>query len=139
MKSIYPLLIALVVVFHPFKHAYADGHGQKEMPVKHIEVAEILTLEEAKAVFFQDTNKLKAKKTLDNAELQEIHIITYTLEQSVAFFIENLNDDAQILANEIAVVVEDIHLDSENNRASKTRSHLANYLKMADRLSTYLD
>jgi hypothetical protein len=133
-KLLVTVFFGLSLVF--LSSAYADHHGAKEKPVKHLEVAEIQNMAEAKRVFLEETAKLKAKTNLDVAELQEIHVITYTLEQSVAFFVENLDGENQNLANEIAVVVENIHLDSENNRADETRAHLDKYFKMAGQLSS---
>jgi len=132
-RSIFFLVLITSISFNP---SFADHHANKEKPVKHLDVAEVQNMEEAQAIFLAETEKLKSKTKLDNSELQEIHIITYTLEQSVAFFAENLDGEPQRLANEIAVVVENIHLDSENNRASETRAHLDKYFKMAESLAS---
>jgi len=105
--------------------------NNSEKPVQHIIVDNIASFSEAKKVFIEMTNELKAKTVLDESELHQIHMITYSLEKSLAFYAENLNGDAQKLAEDIAVVVEDIHLASENNRQGSTREFLSNYFELS--------
>jgi len=50
--------------------------------------------------------------------------ITYSLEKAVAFFAENLSGVRQVIAQEMAVVVEEVHLSSENNRNGETKAAL---------------
>ena len=56
---------------------------------------------------------------------------TYSLEKAVAYFVENSEAEGQILAEQIAVVVEEIHLASENNRSEDTRSYIDQLDKLA--------
>ena len=65
--------------------------------------------------------------------MQQIHIVTYTLEKSVEYFAENLTDEKQELVKEIAVVVENIHLNSENNRKKDTQQQLIKYFELANK------
>ena len=71
-------------------------------------------------------------KNIHLEEASKIHIITYTLEKSVAYFAENLTGEKQSLAKEMAVVVEDVHLSSENNRLEKLQEHLREYFDLVD-------
>ena len=91
---------------------------------------------EAKLIFLEKSTELRNKTVLDSEELQQIHIITYTLEKSVEFFIINLEDEQQVLSKEIAVVVENIHINSENNRKEKTKIFLKKYFELADELKS---
>ena len=63
-------------------------------------------------------------------ELHEIHVITYSLEKAVAFFAENLSGARQETAQEMAVVVEEVHLSSENNRREETKAALDQYFAL---------
>jgi len=67
-------------------------------------------------------------------ELEQIHIITYSLEKSVYYFVENLEGEREDLAKKIAVAVEDIHVNAENNRQEKTKEHLNKYFNLVDKL-----
>ena len=55
------------------------------------------------------------------------------LEKSVSYFVKNLIGERQSFAKEIAVVVEDIHISSENNLPKKTKVHLNKYFNLADK------
>jgi hypothetical protein len=100
-----------------------------------MEVADVTTLEDAKRIFVETTAQIRSKEKLDLAELQQIHMITYTLEQSVAYFVENTKGERHELAEEIAEVVEEIHHSSENGRTEETKEHLKEYFDMADRFA----
>jgi hypothetical protein len=103
-----------------------------EKPIQHLKIADITSYEKAKEVFQEETAKIKPKETLDSNSLNEIHIITYSLEKSVAYFANNLEGAQKAKAEELAVVVEEIHLDSENFRLEKTEMHLKRYIQLAD-------
>lgn len=118
--------------------SFASGVHDEEKPIQHFKAAEVTNLQEAKNIFFETTDSIKQKKLLDENELHEIHIITYSLEKSVAYFSEHLTDKGQPLAHEIAVVVEDIHINSENNRQEKTREHLNKYFLLVEELTPLL-
>ena len=113
----------------------ASGQS-KEEPVQHLKISDVTSMIDAKKIFIEKTSEIKSKKSLDQLELQQIHIITYTLEKSVAYFVENLKGDRQELANEIALVVEDIHISSENNQKLKTVDHLNKYFNLAEQLAS---
>ncbi len=105
----------------------------KEEPVQHLKIADVTSMNDAKRIFIKKTSEMKSKRKLDKRELQQIHIITYSLEKSVAYFVENLEGERQELAKEIAIVVEDIHLSSENSRQRQTETHLNKYFTLAEK------
>lgn len=107
----------------------------KEKPVQHLKVLDVTSMQEAKEIFIEKTSEFRSKDEVDQAVLPEVHIITYTLEKSVAYFVENLDGERQDLAKEIAIVVEDIHVSSENGRLADTKNNLAKYLTLADRFA----
>ena len=80
------------------------------------------------------TEQLRAKTNLNALELHEIHMITYSLEKAVAFFAENLSGARQETAQEMAVVVEEVHLSSENNRKEETKAALDQYFALFESL-----
>jgi hypothetical protein len=108
----------------------------EEEPIQHLNIADVTSMKDAKKIFRETTSEIRSKEKLDVAELQEIHIITYSLEKSVAYFVDNLEGERQQLAEEIAVVVEDIHLSSENNRQKETKALLKRYFDLADQFSS---
>ena len=93
-------------------------------PVKHLDVPDIVSFEEAKRVFVETTLQLREKTKLDAAELHEIHMITYSLEKAVAYFSENMKDEQQEVAKKMAAIIERVHIGSENNRAADTETNL---------------
>jgi hypothetical protein len=128
-------LVVLILSF-AFAFPVMAGSESKEEPVQHLKVADVTSMEDAKKIFLETTSEIRSKKKLDVAELQEIHVITYSLEKSVAYFVENAEGERKKLAEEIAVVVEDIHLSSENNRKKETQALLKKYFDLADRFSS---
>jgi len=110
-----------------------------DKPVKHLEVDDITSLQEAKKVFSETTLEIQGKNKFDAAELHDIHMITYSLEKAVAYFAENSEGEQQITAKKMAEVVELVHLGSENNRTEETKVYLQEYFKLADSFSTGLN
>ena len=125
-------VLILSVAFSLPVMASDDSH---EEPVQHLDIADVTSLEDAKRIFVETTAQIRSKEKLDLAELQQIHIITYSLEQSVAYFVENTEGERHELAEEIAEVVEEIHISSENGRQEETKEHLEEYFDMADRFA----
>ncbi len=105
---------------------------EKEKPVQHLIVPDVGSWENAIEVMDSTTARLKTKETLDAVELNEIHMITYSLEKAVAYFSEHTTGEQQKSADEIALVVEEVHLNSENKRAEETREALDRYFKLAE-------
>lgn len=103
------------------------SNEQAEKPIQHLQLEDIATKSKAVEVMKATTEQLRSKSRLDALELHEIHMITYSLEKAVAFFAENLSGARQETAQEMAVVVEEIHLNSENNRKEATKAALAQY------------
>jgi len=89
-------------------------------------------MQEAKAIFIDKTAEIRSKRPLNLENASQIHIITYTLEKSVAFFAENLKGEKQAMAKEIAIVVEDIHIASESSRLEELEKHLSKYFDLVD-------
>jgi len=103
--------------------------------VQHINLPDITSYEESKAVFNQTTAELQEKNKLDETELHEIHMITYSLEKAIAYFSVNLKDDQQVSAKEIATLVELVHVSAENYRAAETEVYLQKYFELANAYS----
>lgn len=124
-------LMLFVVVVCLSLAALASGDS-KEKPTQHLKVADITTMNDAKQIFLRKTFELMEKRKIGLQEASEIHVLTYTLEKSVAFFSKNLKGNKQLLAKEMAAVVEDIHLTSERNELGELQEHLNNYFDLVD-------
>ena len=107
-----------------------ENSEQDEKPIQHLKLEDIKTEFKAVEVMKSTTEQLRAKTNLDALELHEIHMITYSLEKAVAFFAENLSGARQVTAQEMAVVVEEVHLSSENNRKDATKAALDQYFAL---------
>lgn len=127
MKRLVPLLIALF-----FSLPTMATDTSKEKPTQHLKVPEITSMAVAKDVFLDTTARIRSMKQLNPDEAGQIHVITYSLEKSVAYFVDNLTGNKQVLARQMAVVVEDIHIASENNRPETLRKHLDKYAELVD-------
>jgi len=126
--------LALLIVFIVGLQI-ANGEPS-DKPVQHLQLADIDSYEQAKQVFSNATLELQQKDKLDATELHEIHIITYSLEKAVAYFVENMEGEQQIAAKKIAEIVEFVHKGSENNRSSETKTHLKEYFALAETFSS---
>ena len=113
--------------------AYVDA---SEKPIQHLDLPDVSSIEEANRVFAETTTQLKQKTQLDSAELQEVHIITYSLERAITYFAQNLVGEKQLDAEKMAELVEQVHLESENNRATTTADYLKEYFSLAERFSS---
>ena len=125
------LLLFVFTVLFSLSALAADV--SKEKPTQHLQVADVNSMEEAKVIFLDKTVEIRNKKPLNLGAASQIHIITYTLEKSVAYFAENLEGEKQDQAKQIAVVVEDIHLASESNRLDDLQKYLDKYFDLADK------
>ena len=125
--------LALLIFSMLFSMSVLAADESKEKPTQHIKVADVISMEQAKVIFIDKTAEIRNKKTLNIEEISQIHIITYTLEKSVAYFAVNLKGEKQELAKEIAVVVEDIHIASEGNKPEKLKKHLKEYFDLVDK------
>ena len=105
----------------------------KVKPTQHLKIADVTSMKEAKSIFLEKTLEIRSKKNIGLKEASEIHIITYTLEKSVAYFAQNLTGEKQSLAKQMAIVVEDIHINSESNNLDKLRIHLKEYDELSDK------
>ncbi len=108
------------------------SHEQYEKPIQHLKLEDIATKSRAVEVIKSTTEQLRAKTNLDALELHEIHMITYSLEKAVAFFAKNLSGARQVTSQEMAVVVEELHLSSENNRKDATKAALDQYFALLE-------
>ena len=113
-----------------------ENSEQDEKPIQHLKLEDIATESSAVEVMQSTTEQLRAKTNLDALELHEIHMITYSLEKAVAFFAENLSGARQVIAQEMAVVVEEVHLSSENNRKDATKAALEQYFALFESFTT---
>jgi flagellar biosynthesis component FlhA len=125
--------LVLIIFSLAFALQVMASDESKEEPVQHLKIADVTSMKDAEKIFIEKTSEIKSKKKLDQVELQQIHIITYSLEKSVAYFVENLKGERQELAKEIAVIVEDIHISSENSRKEMTETHLNKYFDLAEK------
>ncbi|WP_089711226.1 DUF6746 family protein [Halomonas daqiaonensis] len=102
---------------------------QAEERPDHFEGEAADTLTEAVSQF-SDTNHqlavLLAQEELSNADLGTVHRLSYTLENALAKFDEEL--DA------MAVDLEEVHLGSESAERERVRNHGAAYLEAAQTL-----
>ena len=111
----------------------ANVQASAEKPVQHIKLDAVKDAATAKIVFNKETEVLRSKKNLDAKTMQEIHIITYSLEKSVAYYVESGDKETQIQAKVLADVVEELHLSSENLRKDESKNNLKKYLQLADK------
>ena len=125
------LIFAFLVMFFSLS-VLASGES-KEKPTQHLKIVDVTSMIEAKEIFVVKTAEIIGKKSIGIKESAEIHIITYSLEKSVAYFVENLKGSKQKLAKEMAVVVEDIHINSERNQLEKLKKHLKEYVNLVDK------
>ncbi|KUJ82518.1 hypothetical protein AWR36_012015 [Microbulbifer flavimaris] len=130
------LVLVLLTLVFAFTAPVQASDESKEEPIQHYQVPDVTSMEDAERIFVETTAEMKSKKKLDQVELEQIHVVTYSLEKSVAYFAENLKGERQQLAKELAVVVEDIHLASENNRHEAAKAHLSNYFELAERFAS---
>ena len=122
MKILLIAFIALIISFQ----AYST-----EKSIKHKVVPDIVSMDEAKAVFAKTTSQLQGLTILDEAELHDVHMITYSLEKAVAYFVDNMIGGDTEMAAKMAELVELVHIASENNNAVETKNHLADYFEIA--------
>ena len=124
--------LALLVFTMLFSLSVLAVDESNEQPIQHLQIADVQSMEEAKEIFIDKTAEIRAKQPLTLENASQIHIITYTLEKSVAYFAENLKGEKQEQAKEIAVVVEDIHISSESNRLGELKENLNKYFSLVD-------
>lgn len=104
------------------------SHEQK--PVQHLHLPDITTQSEAWDVLQATSQQLRNRQKLDASELNEIHMITYSLEKAIAYFATQSEPTLAKQAQAIASVVEDLHLHSENNRKEASQAALNRYFKL---------
>lgn len=104
------------------------SHEQK--PVQHLQLPDITTQSEAWDVLQATSKQLRNRQQLDASELNDIHMITYSLEKAIAYFATQSEPTLAKQAQAIAIVVEDLHLHSENNRKEASQAALNRYFKL---------
>ena len=124
--------LALLVFTMLFSLSVLAVDESKEKSTQHLQIADVQSMEEAKEIFIDKTAEIRSKQPPNLENASQIHIITYTLEKSVAYFAENLKGEKQEQAKEIAVVVEDVHITSESNRLEELKEHLNKYFGLVD-------
>ena len=90
-------------------------------------------------MFANTTADIKTKTKFDAADLHDIHMITYSLEKAIAYFVDNMEGKKKAAAGKMAAVVELVHLSSENNRNIEIQVYLENYFKRAEAFSAGLN
>ena len=106
--------------------AIAQGDDYR---VDHYEAKESATLEEAVANFSTYNKKLAevlARPELGSNDFEEIHELTYTLENALARIREDMGS--------LADTLEELHLASEDHTLEKTRASGEAYLNAAQTL-----
>lgn len=104
------------------------SHEQK--PVQHLQLPDITTQSKAWDVLHTTRTQLGNYKQMDASELNEIHMITYSLEKAIAYFATESEPTLAKQAQAMAIVVEDLHLHSENNRKEASQAALNRYFKL---------
>lgn len=125
--------LAVFVFSMLFSLSVLAADESKEKPTQHLQIEDVTSMEEAKEIFLDKTVEIRNKESLDLEAASQIHIITYTLEKSVAYFAENLEGEKQEQAKQMAVVVEDIHIASESNKLDELQKHLDKYFDLVDK------
>ena len=124
---------ALFIFTMLFSFSVLASDDLNEKPTQHLKLADVNSMKVAKEIFLDKTVEIRNKKTLSLEEVSQIHIITYSLEKSVAYFATNLKGEKQEQAKKIAIVVEDIHIASERNKLEKLKKHLNEYFNLVDK------
>ena len=96
--------LVLIIFSLDFALQVMASDESKEEPVQHLKIADVTSMKYAKKIYIENTSESKSKKKLDQVELQQIHIITYSLEKSVAYFVENLKGERQELAKKLPLL-----------------------------------
>ena len=118
-------------------HSNHEAPGNKENPIQHLKLEDITSLDVAIKTFNETTKKIKSRSALSPKDMAEIHVITYSLEKAVAYFVKNLEGEGKKVAKKIAIVVEEIHLASENNKKEKCQKSLSQYNKLVNSFTQY--
>jgi len=126
--------LSLIIILFSFTSVLLADKVATEKPVQHLKLADLTSIDEAEKVFLEKNAELKSIKNFDEATLQEIHVITYSLEKSIGYYVKNLAGKHKSVAEAMAVEVEHIHINSENNRSDATQTHLKKYFKLAQYL-----
>ena len=107
------------------------ANAMAEKPIQHMQVDVITEAASAEMVFQRDTAKLQALMPLTDSDLAQVHQISYTLEQSIAYYVSNASDSAKAQAAMMAEQLESFHLHSESQRLADTEAALQQYLSTA--------
>ncbi len=137
MKQITTFL-KLLLVLTLSSYSISNAIASDEKPIQHIKLEDIKSADKAQEVFIADSIALKSKTNLTPEALNEIHVITYSLEKSIAYYAQSSKGEMQDLAKNIAVIVENIHINSENNRIEETQKYLTQYFEIANQFKTFL-
>ena len=133
MKTLSSVIFSALLA--AFTTLYLTTAVASDETVQHLIVDDITSYQEAKQVFADTTADIKTKTKLDAADLHDIHMITYSLEKAIAYFVENMEGEQKAAAENMAAVVELVHLGSENNRKVETQVYLEDYFKRAEAFS----
>ena len=137
MKTLSSVIFSALLA--AFTTLYLTTAVASDETVQHLIVDDITSYQEAKQVFADTTADIKTKTKLDAADLHDIHMITYSLEKAIAYFVENMEGEQKAAAENMAAVVELVNLGSENNRKVETQVYLEDYFKRAEAFSAGLN
>ena len=76
--------LVLLVFTMLFSLSALAADESNEKPTQHLQVADVQSMEEAKAIFIDKTAEIRAKTPLNIENVSQIKIITYTFKNSVA-------------------------------------------------------
>lgn len=104
--------------------------SNEQKPAQHLQIPDIVNQAEAWNVLQKTSQQLQSHQQLDASELNEIHMITYSLEKAIAYFATQSEPTLVKQAQAMAIEIEDLHLHSENNRREASQAALNRYFKL---------
>lgn len=100
------------------------SEDKSEDKVEHYEGKDFANADEAKKALIETSEKMAAVAADDNLDvgkMEQIHEISYTTENAVAF----LNKKSAL--DDLAAKLEEVHLSSEDHKADNLRRHFIAY------------
>lgn len=120
-KNILKITLILFSLIFNVNLAKADEAAQR---VIHYSVEKPASTSQSIDIFENSLAKIDTilhKNKIDDYDLEEIHEISYSLENSINFLKENKDLRNQKIISRTATYVEKLHLTSENHNLAKTK------------------